>query len=226
MKHIIFGNYGTPTLALIQWAYEQQLPELSMVSVNTAWAAAGWQSQLEQGQKLAAGYGIQVVELKPKMGFAEQVRDRQEFPSRKFQWCPLFLKGLPFLEWLDEVDPRCLSTIVLPKRRSVVNPELPEFIGSSEHYGERRVWQPLFAHNEVAMETLVTRAGFIYTPHQRSLECDPCIYDEDIDFQRLSEEDRVKLSALEAEIGKPMFAEPMTENSLHQGCADPYACGV
>lgn len=238
--NIIFGNYGNGTLALIQWAFENKVPHVFVVSVDTGWAATSWNAHVERAKNYAKSFNFNVLELKSKASFDELVRDRNDFPSPKFQWCPLLLKGMPLLDWLDRIDPRCEATILLAKRRAGArrNHDLPEFIERSEHYGERCIHYPLFQHDEAAYQALITRTGFTALPH-RSLECAPCIHSQNLDFQRLADEDIHKLRQLEIELDKPMFAQPIVDvvagaraaNVAHpthsdpQGCADPYGCG-
>ena len=58
---------------------------------------------------------------------------------------------------------------------------LPEFIEESEHYGERKVWHPLYDHTQEEIVSLVQRSGLSLL-HHRSLECDPCVNNTDADF--------------------------------------------
>ena len=240
--NIIFGNFGNQTIALIQYAHEQAFNDVYVISVDTGWAAETWQSRVEQGEALARQYGFKVVRLSSKASFADLVRDRQQFPSKKFQWCAGFLKGLPLLDWLDQHDSACEATIILGKRRadSRANAKLTEFIDESEHYGERRVWHPLYKYDDSEFAALIERAGFEVLEH-RSLECDPCIHNTSSDFRRMSDSDIKRLRNLEVEVHKLMFREPIDgmvgnahyyasedenkEEQFYMGCGSPFACG-
>ncbi|MGB6976204.1 MAG: phosphoadenosine phosphosulfate reductase family protein [Gammaproteobacteria bacterium] len=205
--HIIFGNYGNNSIALIQWAYENKLTEVSVVHVETGWAAQEWAEQVQRGQTLARRYGFTPITLAAPATFQQLVLDRGRFPSHKFQWCAGFLKGLPLIEWLDEVDASATATILLGSRRadSRARMQLPEFIESSEHFGERRIWHPLFKQDDLTRNALIQRAGIEVLAH-RSLECDPCIHSQIGDLQRLSLGTCQRVANLEKQVQQPLFA--------------------
>jgi hypothetical protein len=211
---ILFGNYGNNTIALIQWAYENKLAGVCVVHVETGWTAQEWAEQVQRGQALAHNYGFTPITLTARATFQQLVLDRGRFPSRKFQWCAGFLKGLPFLEWLDENDAAATATILLGSRRadSRARLQLPEFIESSEHFGERRVWYPLVYHDDSTRNALIQRAGFKVLPH-RSLECDPCIHSQLNDLQRLSPDTCQRVARLEEQIQQPFF-DPETVGGM------------
>jgi hypothetical protein len=131
---------------------------------------------------------------------------KKAFPASGLQFCTAHLKGLPFLQWIDEADPECKATVLIGKRReeSEDRKAIPEFIESSEHHGGRRVWHPLYLHSEPERDALLGRAGVEVLPH-RSKECDPCVNANRSDFQRLSEGSIERVNDLEVELGKPMF---------------------
>jgi hypothetical protein len=248
MKHIIFGNYGNETIALIQWAHEHELANVSVVHTHTGWAAEHWHSRIAEGVALAERYQFKTVELTSKKTFEELIMLRKSFPSQKFQWCAGFLKGLSFLEWLDSVDPACEALIILGHRRvqSLKQQNLLEFIEASEHYGERRVWYPLFNHSDENRDALISKT-FLKTLSHRSLECDPCANNTTMDFLSLSDNDAEKTSLLEKKINKNMFElnevsfgikeiiqqmknenkyGTLNKNQYPVGCGTPFACGL
>lgn len=237
--HIIFGNFGRQTLAVIQWAYEQQLTPVSVVSVATGWAADEWQLHVEKAEQYVKQLGFSALRLSSQPAFSELIRERGQFPSRKFQWCAGFLKGLVFNEWLDTIDPRGQALILLGKRRldSRAYRNLSEFIESSEHFGARKVWHPLIHHGEKEFADLLARAGFSGLDH-RSLECDPCIHNQASDFKRMTAKTIARTAQLEQELGQTMFrlgiatmvhhADPVekdTKDMFNMGCGSPFACG-
>ncbi len=240
---VIFGNYGDNTIALIQWAHEHKLSEITVVHIETGWAALSWQKQVEQGQLLAKKYGFNVISLRPQIPFDDLVRDRKSFPNAKFGWCTTFLKTLPLLAWLDEVDDRCEATIVLGSRRadSRARMQLVERINESEHYGDRQLFFPLCHYSDEMRNDLIKRAGFLPLNH-RSLECDPCIHSRTSDFIRLEENSIFRIANLEREIETTMFYKPIDalvveanqknnndKNNLLEvfdmGCGSRYVCG-
>jgi len=239
--NIIFANFGNNSIALMQWAFLQQLADVTVVHVDTGWAAAEWQQRVRQGTQYAKRCDFQIISLTAKASFQDLVIDRNSFPTPKFQYCAGFLKGLTFLQWADEVDPGCEATVLLGSRRadSRARVHLPEIIECSEHFGGRRVRYPLFAHDNNMLGELITQAGFDRLPH-RSLECDPCIHSQASDFTRMSEATISRLAALEKQVGKPMFGRDIDElvqsedvgkkasvslENFDMGCGSPYGCG-
>ena len=114
--NILFGNYGDGTIALIQWAHENKVENVTVCHMETGFAAAdeSWQQRVQQGIALAQAYGFSTQTLKSVMTWSELVLKRQEFSSAQSPTCAGWLKGLAFLECLDENDSACQATIVLP----------------------------------------------------------------------------------------------------------------
>lgn len=237
--YIVFGNYGNQTLALIQWLISAQLADVTVVSVDTGWADETWLKHVVQVENYARQQGFKVERLRAEPNFADLMRERGQFPSQKFQWCASFLKGLPFIEWLDKVDPRNETCILLGKRRldSRANIDLPERISKSEHYGEREVWHPLFDCPDEKFIKLIAATGFSLLSH-RSLECDPCVNSRDDDFLRLCATTVAKTEKLEHELGKNLFSKPISDmvknakpcaanstDKFNMGCGSPFVCG-
>lgn len=244
--NIIFGNYGDGTIALIQWAHENALQEVVVCHVDTGFASTSdeWQHQLKKGIALAQGYGFETKVLPAVMTWSELILKRKTFPSAQFQWCAGWLKGMAFLEYLDEIDLSCLATILLPKhvthaRGDVV---LQEWESHSSHFGDRRVWQPLYNVSSNDFYELIRRAGFSALYH-RSLECAPCIHSTPTDLSRLTLSDQNRVAALEDSLKQSLFVidgaqgiravvewaqnQPLEDNkpAYHLGCGTPFACG-
>jgi hypothetical protein len=244
----VFGNYGDGTIALIQWAHENALDNVHVCSIDTGSASSSdsWQQQLEKGQALALDYGFTVKTLSAAMTWSELVLKRKTFPSAQFQWCAGWLKGLAFLEYLDECDPSCEATIVLPKHATSARGDvlLQEWENHSPHFGDRRVWQPLYNLADNDFYDLIRRAGFSPLYH-RSLECAPCIHSTPATLSRLTLSDQNKVAVLEQSLQQPLFAasafggaqgiaavvewaqnQPLDEQSEYPlGCGTPFACG-
>lgn len=204
--NIIFGNYGNDTLALIQWAYSQKLSNVIVVSTNTGWAASNWSDHVAVCREFVKARGFKSIELKPAMSFAQLVKHRRNFPSPKFHWCANFLKGLTLLDWLDEYDVFNEAVILLAKRRAEAKAshDLPEFVEQHELYEDRKVWYPLYKHSLQQRDLLIKQAGFDIMKH-RSLECDPCIYNQRRDFLKIHSSDVSHVSKIEGEISRNMF---------------------
>ncbi len=248
--YVIPANFGNDSVALIQWAAEQSLTDVAVVYVETGWAAPEWPARVEQCEAWVSGLGFKWVVLRPQADFVRLMQTRGSFPSRKFQWCAGFLKGLPLLAWLDQVecDPDLEATILLAHRRAaaVSLNQLPEHIEDSPHYGERAVWHPLFKHDDADILALVERSGSPILAH-RSLECDPCVNSDQTDLCRMSTETLHKAAALETEMAAQLLdpalyhgtadlvaARERTDctavsaggNIFSMGCGSPFGCGL
>jgi hypothetical protein len=244
--HFIFGNYGDNTIAVIQWAYQKKLSDVCVVTINTGWSALGWESRSLAGKQWAQSFGFKTEELKPSHSYSDLIRDRQSFPNAKYQWCSTFLKALPFINFLDQVDDSCESVILLGSRRqdSRARINLPEFVEESEHYGGRRVWYPLYNLSKEERDALIHQAGFQVLNH-RSLECHPCIHSQLSEFSQFEISHLETLRALESELKQSMFEgrfpamsiddlinERQTKAASSQqlelfdmGCGSKYVCG-
>lgn len=249
MMNILFCNYGDGSIALIQWAHENKIQAVTVCNMETGFGSsdAAWQQQVQKGIALAQGYGFNTQTLKSVMTWSDLVLKRTEFPSTQSPWCAGWLKGLAFVEWLDEVDSACEATIVLPKhtlheRGDVV---LQEWQAHSPHFGERRVWQPLYNLSAQPFYDLIQRAGF--SPlHHRSGECAPCVHSTPADLRRLNDHDQNRAAELEQALNQPLFApsthggaqgiaavvewarrKPADDGKSHYqlGCGTPFACG-
>lgn len=204
--NVISSSYGNDSVAMIQWAHEAGLPNVHVLFINTGWAATGWLDRVSKAEEWVKSLGFNAVRLTPAVQFTELMKAKKGFPSQRYQWCSVHLKGVPFLSWIDEADPECKATVLIGKRRdeSPERADTAEFIASSEYHGGRRVWHPLFLHTDADRDALLKRAGFEPMPH-RSRECSPCINSNRADLRLLDETDIAKVEALESEVGKTMF---------------------
>lgn len=204
--NVISVSYGNDSLALIQWAIEARLENVTAVFIDTGWAAPEWPERVARCEEWARSQGIGIVNIKPEVQFEELIRMKKGFPSQRYQWCSGMLKGLPFLNWIDEIDPECAAVVLIGKRReeSVERANTPEFIESSEYHAGRKVWHPLYEHDEQERDALLMRAGFAPLPH-RSKECTPCINANKGDLISLTPFEIERVKALEADTGKTMF---------------------
>jgi hypothetical protein len=200
------SSYGNDSVAMIQWAHETGLPDVHVLFIDTGWAATGWLDRVSKAEEWVKSLGFNAVRLTPEVQFEELMRSKKGFPSQRYQWCSVHLKGVPFLGWIDEADKECKATVLIGKRRdeSPERADTAEFIASSEYHGGRRVWHPLFLHTDADRDALLHRAGFEPLPH-RSRECSPCINSNRADLRLLDETDIAKVEALESEVGKTMF---------------------
>ncbi len=211
--NVISASYGNDSIALIQWAHEANLPNVYVVYCDTGWASPKWEQRIIAGEALALKYGFTPVRAL-SIGMEELVRTKKGFPGNGLQFCTAHLKGLPFLEWIDEADKDRAAVVLIGKRRaeSVARRDTPEYIENSEHHGGRTVWHPLVTYSDEWRNALLKNAGFEPLPH-RSLECNPCVNANRADFLRLTPGEIDRVNDLEAEIGKPMF-RPKRFNGL------------
>jgi len=203
--NVISSSYGNDSVALIQWAHEHELPDVTVAYCDTGWAAPSWPARVKFGESLAWRYGFKTETLK-SIGMPDLVRTKKCWPGNHQQFCTIQLKGVPFLQWIDEADPERKAVVLIGKRRaeSIARRETPEFIESSQYHGDRKIWNPLYAHSDEERNALLTRAGFAVLPH-RSKECDPCVNANRSDFLRLSAGSIERVNGLEVEIMAPMY---------------------
>lgn len=205
MEYVISASYGNDSAAMIQWAHERGLQNLTVAYCDTGWAAPGWELRVEEGEALCKRLGFPTVQLK-SMGMEALVRMKKGFPGNGQQFCTAWLKGLPFLQWIDEADPECKAVVMVGKRReeSPDRKDTPEWVDDSEYHGGRRLWHPLYLHSENERDALLQRAGVKKLDH-RSDECSPCVNANRDDLRRLSGRQIGKVAALEHEVKQPMF---------------------
>ena len=206
MKYCISASYGNDSVALIQWAREQGLEDVTVTYSDTGWGSVEWPARVEQCEEWARSLGFKTHRVIANMQFEELMQHKKGFPSQRYQWCSALLKIIPFLTWLDDADPELQTTIVIGLRRSESQERAntPEFIEKSERHGDRKVWFPLAAYSDEERNELLARAGFEVLPH-RSMECAPCINANRNDLRGLTEGDITRVEELESKVGKTMF---------------------
>jgi 3'-phosphoadenosine 5'-phosphosulfate sulfotransferase (PAPS reductase)/FAD synthetase len=203
--NVISSSAGNDSLAMIQWSIEQKILDVHVVFCDTGWSAPGWMSRVEKVHAYAQANGMQTHIVK-SIGMPDLVRTKKGFPGNAQQFCTAHLKGIPFLEWIDENDKSLEAVVMVGKRRaeSEARKDTPEYIYNSDYHGGRTLWHPLFLHTHAERDELIKRSGFDVLPH-RSLECNPCVNANRQDFLRLTPGEIERVNDLEVEIGKPMF---------------------
>ena len=203
--YIIVTNFGDDSVALIEWAHNKKLDDVVILSVETGWEDKNWNNRIVKAKKWINDLNFHHNHLHPKAMFNDNIIARKKFPSKKFHWCPSFVKGIVLLDWLDENDPNGSSTIMLPHRNSMTKSQIiEEYIEEHEHYDDRRVWFPLFNISEEKRNQLLSNTPFPPLNH-RSLECQPCIYSSHDDLKNMSYDDALKAKKLEDKIKSSMF---------------------
>jgi len=192
--HIIISSYSKNSLALIQWAAEKRLQQVTVCHVETGWSAEGWPEFVSRAEAFVRGKGFDAQRLVSRVTFADLMDIKRGFPSREHQWCSLHLKGITLLQWLDEMDPECQATLLMGNR----NPEqltekpVPEYVESSEYLGGRRLWYPLFELGDRERDALLSRTG-LNPPAGGG--CAPCINASHTEYRPAGEAARRRRSA-------------------------------
>lgn len=226
--YIIFGNYGDNTIAVLQWAFLRQLQPVTVVHIETGWGATAWLLRVTKGLALAQKYNFAIQALKPAECFEKLIQDRGSFPNAKYQWCATFLKALPLLTWLDQVDPGCMATIVLGSRRvdSRARSHLQEFVKESEYYGGRDLWFPLYNTTNQERAFLLEQVGFKEL-QTRTLECNPCIHARYNDFSEVDNNRLQQIHELELDLSQTMFQADYPDMNIFEvaqkACVSPTA---
>lgn len=110
---VISTSWGNDSVALVQWVYGMlniglldDIDTVFTTYLDTGWAAPGWDERVEKAEEWAQSLGFTPVRI-PSMGMEELVRMKNGFPSNQYQFCTAHLKGIPFLNWIDEQDAAC-----------------------------------------------------------------------------------------------------------------------
>ncbi len=204
--YILRSNYSSNAIALIQWAHERRLENLTVVYIDTGWAATGWLDQVAGYEAWVRTLGFDTIRVTAAKPFADLMLMKQGFPTRRYQWCSLHLKGIPFLNWVEQYDPQGTATVLLPRINIDDNCEAAaaEFIDCCEFHGNRKVWQPLCDFSDEARSQLLQRATTTSLPHT-SQECAPCINSTVPLLQRLTAAEIERVAELEEDLETPLF---------------------
>lgn len=238
----LITNFGDESIALIQWCFEQNLKKhlnpnnIHLIYVQTGWAAPEWAQRVATGITWANSLGFQTHELIPPASFENLMIQQGKFPSRQFQWCANFLKALPILDFLDDLDPNLNFIILLAKRReaSRVNFNLLEFIPEEPKWGDRAVWHPLYLHTQEQRDLLIQKTPLPILNH-RSLECDPCVNSDLKDVLRMPPCTLEKTRNLEKKLGSQLLNPDLDKNQdsprkpaelFDMGCGNTFGCGL
>ena len=238
--HCLIANFGDDSVALIQKAYELDLEDVIVLSVDTGWQASTWQARVDRAMIWIETIGFQSVRLKPEHEFSTLVKARKQFPSQQFHWCAGFLKGMAILNWIDMHDEDLEAVVLLANRRvmSKAQADLPDSILQSERYDDREVHYLLADCDEFKRNDLIAKTPFKKPLNHRSLECQPCIHLTQRDIVTLSTEDITRTLDLEREIERSMFDKGFVEyltilekntnyyDEFAKSCSWDYGCGL
>ena len=157
--NIIFASYGNDSLALIQWAHESGLEDVTVAYSDTGWAADYWGDRVKEAECWAQSLGFDTVRLESE-GMSNLVRRKKAWPrggGGKFQFCTMELKEKPAVKWLENIDPDCEATCYIGVRReeSANRATFPEWVEESERHGGRSLCAPLVRHTEANRNALL-----------------------------------------------------------------------
>lgn len=178
MDYVIFASYGNDSIALIQWAHERGLKNVTVAYSDTGWAADWWPSRVEKAEAWVRTLGFDPVRIASE-GMEALVMRKKAWPrggGGKYQFCTAALKEEPALAWIDGLDPEKESVCMIGIRReeSDNRATFPEWVEESEKHGGRNLHAPLVRHTEADRNALLAKTPFAPLPH-RSKECYPCV---------------------------------------------------
>ena len=201
---IIFASYGNDSVALIQLAHEHALKDVTVAYSDTGWAAQYWPERVEQAEKWAQGLGFATVRI-PGMTMEELIAKKKAWPrggGGKFQFCTMYLKELPALAWLDQVDPDkdAICMVGIRREESDNRATFPEWTEESEKHGGRSLEAPLVRHTEAERDALICKTPMPILP-TRSKECWPCANARKSELKFMDEPAIIKVELLEQKMG-------------------------
>jgi len=104
MKHIIFASYRNDSCALIQWAHENDLEDVTVLYNDTGWSSDDWDERVKKKETWAQSPGFKTARTQSR-GMEALVKERKGWPRQGMQFCTLWLKIVPAADWLEENDP-------------------------------------------------------------------------------------------------------------------------
>lgn len=204
MKYVIFSSYGNDSVALIQWAYESGLDEVSVVYSDTGWAVDWWSTRVKAAETWVRSLGFAPVRTESE-GMERLIFRKKAWPrggGGKFQFCTSALKQQPALAWLSAMDPdgEAVCMVGIRREESRHRQSAPEWIEESSDHGNRQLHAPLVRHREADRNALLAKTPFLPLPH-RSRECFPCVNANQGDLVVLSAERVEQIRQLEIRMG-------------------------
>ena len=204
MNYVIFASYGNDSVALIQWAHENNLSDVHIAYGDTGWAADWWIARVEKGEQWAKSLGFNTHRIESE-GMESLVMRKKAWPrggGGKYQFCTEALKKLPAQKWLSENDPNREATCMVGVRReeSENSRDAPEWVTESKDHGYRELWQPLVRHTEKERDSLALKSPLPLLPF-RSKECYPCVNARKQELRQLDEATRFRVWRIEQASG-------------------------
>src|SRR5690348_17189643 len=116
MKHVILASYGNDSIALIQWARENSLEDVTVLYNDTGWNRSDWPARVARCEDWVRSIGF-VPDHTVSIGLEALVRQRKGWPRQGIQFCTEVLKIKPTIEWLDKNDPGKQALCMVGVRR-------------------------------------------------------------------------------------------------------------
>jgi 3'-phosphoadenosine 5'-phosphosulfate sulfotransferase (PAPS reductase)/FAD synthetase len=202
--NIIFASYGNDSIALIQWAHETGLKDVTVAYSDTGWAADYWPARVASAELWAQSLGFETVRI-PGMTMEELVEWKKAWPrggGGKYQFCTMHLKEIPALAWLDTVDPEkdAVCMVGIRREESDNRATFPEWTEESPKHAGRSLHAPLVRHDKPARDLLIRR-----TPMEvlatRSKECWPCANANKGELRHMDDATIDRVDAIEQRMG-------------------------
>lgn len=212
-KNIICCSGGNDSVALIQWARNRNLENVTVLYNQTGWEAPFWHDRLAEIKQVCQRFGFRYETTTPLLLFKDLVRKKKGFPmaAGRMQWCSDYLKKQPTRQWLYSIDPDRKAHIFVGIRReeSQNRAKHPRRKRNDPQYDGRQLEYPLVAYTENVRDELIKTCGIEVLPHS-SMECFPCVCSNRSDFRHLAQYPaRVnELAALESEMGYTSKGKP------------------
>lgn len=203
--NIICCSGGNDSVALIQWAYETKLHDVTVLYNDTGWSISWWGERMDSIKALCCKYGFKYSTTK-SMGFKNLVRLKKCFPmaASKMSFCSYYLKKQPTHEWLKNNNPLGNAVIYIGIRRceSQNRANHPRSIIADMRYDGRAMEFPPVTFSDMDRDLMQEKTGIDILLHG-SMECFPCINSKRSDFRHLVRyPDRIEeLANLEQEMG-------------------------
>ena len=168
--YVIFASYGNDSMALIQWARERRLRDVTVVYSDTGWAADYWPERVEQAEAWVRHLGFHAARTHSE-GMKNLVIRKKAWPrggGGKYQFCTESLKKAPARQWLEKHDPEGIATCINGIRRceSANRITAPEWVEQSFDHGGRELWSPLVRHTHADRDALIKRTPFDVLPYK------------------------------------------------------------
>lgn len=209
--NVIFASYGNDSVALIQWAHEQHLQDVTVLYSDTGWASTEWPRRVRRAEEWVRSLGFTPVRTRSE-GMVSLVK-RKQWPrggGGKYQFCTSALKIGPALAWLDKHDPLKEATCYVGVRReeSPKRADWPEFTEDSPNHGGRLLHAPLVRVLEDQRDKMIRRTPLPVLPH-RSRECYPCVNADQPTLRSLPERRIDVIRSLERDAGLNSKGNPI-----------------